>query len=244
MKKFLTLAMILMLAVCANAKELNISAAANLQFALQEVGKAYQNETGTEVKAVYGSSGKLTSQILNGAKFDIFLAADMSFAQKVYDAGLASTEPVMYAKGLLVLWSVKYDVKSLADLKDAKYVKVAIANPNTAPYGRAAVEAMKAAGVYDAVAPKIVQGDSISSMDTFIHTGAADAAFAAKSHLASGKVKDPGSWFEVDSKLYSPILQGGVILKTTTDQAESAKFMTFITKGKGAEIMKKYGYEK
>ncbi|MCD8553967.1 molybdate ABC transporter substrate-binding protein [Seleniivibrio sp.] len=243
MKKLLILALALALSTTAFAKELNISAAANLQFALEEVGKAYKAETGTEVKAVYGASGKLVAQILNGAKFDIFLAADMGFAQKAYEAGLTTDKPVMYAQGLLVLWSKKYDIKTIADLKDAKYQKIAIANPNTAPYGRAAVEAMKNSGVYDAVSGKIVQGESISTMDTYIQTGAAEAAFAAKSHLASGKVKDAGAWFDVDRKLYSPIEQGGVILKAG-DVAESQKFMEFLTKGKGADIMKKYGYAK
>ena len=243
MKKLLILVLALALSATAFAKELNISAAANLQFALEEVGKAYTAETGTQVKAVYGASGKLVAQILNGAKFDIFLAADMGFAQKAYEAGLTTDKPVMYAEGLLVLWSKKYDIKTIADLKDAKYQKIAIANPNTAPYGRAAVEAMKKSGVYDAVTGKIVQGESISTMDTYIQTGAAEAAFAAKSHLASGKVKDAGAWFDVDRKLYSPIEQGGVILKAG-DVAESQKFMNFLIKGKGADIMKKYGYAK
>ncbi|WP_303851698.1 molybdate ABC transporter substrate-binding protein [Seleniivibrio woodruffii] len=243
MKKLLIIALALALSTTAFAKELNISAAANLQFALEEVGKAYKAETGTEVKAVYGASGKLVAQIINGAKFDIFLAADMSFAQKAYEAGLTTDKPVMYAEGLLVLWSKKYDIKKLSDLKDPKYAKIAIANPATAPYGRAAVEAMKKAGVYDTVADRIVQGESISTMDTYIQTGAADAAFAAKSHLASGKVKDAGAWFDVDRKLYAPIEQGGVILKTG-DVAESQKFMEYLMKGKGAEIMKKYGYAK
>lgn len=243
MKKLLIIALALALSTTAFAKELNISAAANLQFALEEVGKAYKAETGTEVKAVYGASGKLVAQIINGAKFDIFLAADMSFAQKAYEAGLTTDKPVMYAEGLLVLWSKKYDIKKLSDLKDPKYAKIAIANPATAPYGRAAVEAMKKAGVYDTVADRIVQGESISTMDTYIQTGAADAAFAAKSHLASGKVKDAGAWFDVDRKLYAPIEQGGVILKAG-DVAESQKFMEYLMKGKGAEIMKKYGYAK
>lgn len=243
MKKLLIIALALALSTTAFAKELNISAAANLQFALEEVGKAYKAETGTEVKAVYGASGKLVAQIINGAKFDIFLAADMSFAQKAYEAGLTTDKPFMYAEGLLVLWSKKYDIKKLSDLKDPKYAKIAIANPATAPYGRAAVEAMKKAGVYDTVADRIVQGESISTMDTYIQTGAADAAFAAKSHLASGKVKDAGAWFDVDRKLYAPIEQGGVILKAG-DVAESQKFMEYLMKGKGAEIMKKYGYAK
>ncbi|TCK62179.1 molybdate ABC transporter substrate-binding protein [Seleniivibrio woodruffii] len=243
MKKLLILALALAISTTAFAKELTISAAANLQFALEEVAKAYKADTGTDVKATYGASGKLVAQIINGAKFDIFLAADMSFAQKAYEAGLTTDKPVMYAEGLLVLWSKKYNIKSIADLKDPKYVKIAIANPATAPYGRAAVEAMKASGVYDAVAPRIVQGESISTMDTYIQTGVAEAAFAAKSHLASGKVQDAGSWFDVDKKLYAPIEQGGVILKAG-DVAEAQKFMNYLTKSKGAAIMKKYGYEK
>lgn len=231
------------LAVSASAKELGIAAAANLQFALEEVAKAYKADTGTDVKAVYGASGKLVAQIVNGAKFDIFLAADMSFAQKAYEAGLTTDKPVMYAEGILVLWSKKYDIKKLEDLKDPKYQKIAVANPATAPYGRAAIEAMKKTGVYDVIADRIVQGESISTMDTYIQTGAADAAFAAKSHLASGKVKDAGSWFDVDRKSYAPIEQGGVILKSG-DVEESKKFMDYLMKGKGASIMKKYGYEK
>lgn len=244
MKKLFIFVLMLAMAVSASAKELNIAAAANLQFALDEVAKAYKADTGTDVKAVYGPSGKLTAQILNGATFDIFLAADMDFAQKVADAGYATTKPAMYAKGLLVMWSKKFNIKSLNDLKNPEITKIAIANPQTAPYGRASVEAMKASKVYDAVSSKIVQGDSISTMDTFITTGAADVAFAAKSHLVSGKLQDPGHWFEVSKKLYSPIEQGGVVLKTTTDQKEAENFMKYLMKGKGSKIMKKYGYEK
>lgn len=243
MKKLILTLILAVFAVTTSAKELSISAAANLQFALEEVGKAYKAETGTDVKAVYGASGKLVAQILNGAKFDIFLAADMSFAQKAYEAGLATDKPVMYAEGLLIIWSKKYDIKKLEDLNDPKYSKIAIANPQTAPYGRAALEAMKKIGIYDAVADRIVQGETISTIDTYIQSGAADAVFAAKSHLTSGKVKKTGSWFDVDRKLYAPIEQGGVILKAG-DVAESQKFMTFLMKGKGAAIMKKYGYEK
>lgn len=162
-----------------------------MQFALDEVAKAYKADTGTDVKAVYGPSGKLTAQILNGANFDIFLAADMSFAQKVYDAGNATTKPAMYAKGLLVMWSKKFDVKNLNDLKNPQILKIAIANPQTAPYGRASVEAMKASKVYDAVASKIVQGDSISTMDTFI-TQAQQMLLSQQNHtLSAESLKTP-----------------------------------------------------
>ena len=187
-------------AVSAAAAELNVAAAANLQYALAGVNKAFEAENpDVKVKAVFGSSGNFTSQILNKAPFDVFIAADTSYPQKLVDAGAASKESfAIYAVGTLVLWvpsSSKLDLEKdgLKTLCDSSVAKIAIANPKLAPYGRAAEAALKAAGLYDQVKGKLVLGENITQTAQYVQSGAADIGFIAGSLTYGPSMKGPGT---------------------------------------------------
>lgn len=183
----------------------------------------------------------------NGAPFDLFFSADMKFPEALYAEKLAVTKPVVYASGALAMMSVKgLDLsKGLSILTDAKVGKVAIANPKTAPYGTATVEAFKNAKVYDAIESKLVFGESISQTVQFATT-AADVGFVNKSAFYSDKMKaykEGKEWVSVDPKLYTPIAQGVVVLKQAQNNAEAKAFYDFVlTNAKAKAILKDFGY--
>jgi molybdate transport system substrate-binding protein len=231
----------------AGADEITIAAAADLTFAFKNVGEKFQEQTGTQVKLSFGSSGNFYSQIQNGAPFDLFFSADMSYAKKLEDTGL--TEPgslTEYAIGKIVLWAPsnsKVDVSAgLSALKDPAINKIAIANPEHAPYGRAAVAAMKHEGVYDTVKAKIVLGENISQTAQFVQSGNADIGIIALSLAMAPAMKDTGKYFEIPTDEYSPIEQAAVILKSSHHKGVALKFLAFIKTPEIAALMQRYGF--
>jgi molybdate transport system substrate-binding protein len=183
----------------AGAREIKVAAASDLTFAFKYVVARFEKQNGNSVLLTYGSSGNFFSQIQNGAPFDLFFSADVSFPQKLEAAGL--TEPgsiYKYAKGEIVIWvsnASKLDLrKGLAVLLDPGIQKIAIANPLHAPYGAAAVAAMKHAGVYDQVKSKFVQGENISQAAQFVHSGNADVGIVALSLALSPAMKNDGRY--------------------------------------------------
>jgi molybdate transport system substrate-binding protein len=236
----------MLIAVFGVAGEVKIAVAANVQSAFSDLEKAFNEENpNTKLLATFGPSGAFTTQIKNGAPFDVFLSADMKFPNELFDLGLAAERPVVYAQGALALFNVKgLDLsKGLEILKSDKVVKISIANPNTAPYGRASVEAMKNAKVYDDVEKKLIQAENIGQVVAQAAT-AADIGFAAKSTFFGGKTdyKKEFNWVDVDPKLYTPIEQGVIIVKTSEKNAEAKKFYDFILGEKGRKIFTDYGY--
>ena len=229
------------------AGTLNIAVAANVSYAIDEL-KAEFNKTNpdTQVQVTLGSSGKLTAQIKNGAPYQLFMAANMKYPKALYSDGIAITKPIVYAQGSLAyLSSKKQDFsKGIHLVESTDIAKIAVANPKTAPYGKAAVEAMKNANVYDKVEGKFVYAESISQTVSYAVT-AADIGFIAKSSLYSPKMaqyKEGINWSDVDPKLYTPINQGIVILKNAQDNSEAKAFYDFILGDKAKAIFKKYGY--
>jgi len=227
--------------------QITVATASNMQFAMEELRAEFTKETKTGVKAVYGASGKLVAQIKNGAPFDIFLSADVGYADSAAQWGYAATKPKIYAYGLLALWTMKpIDLKNgMNVLTDSAVKKIAIADPKVTAYGPAAIDAMKKAGVYDAVAPKLVFGDNISQAAQYIVTGAADIGFAALSIAMSQPMQGKGTWILVDKTTYPPIGQAAIILKYGDDNNRemALAFYTFIYSIKAREILKRYGYE-
>ena len=230
-----------------NAGEINIAVAANVSYAMDDLKKAFnQLYPGTKVNVTLGSSGKLTAQIKNGAPYQLFLAANMKYPKALYEEGIATTRPLVYAQGSLAyLSSKKQDFsKGIALVQDSSINKIAVANPKTAPYGKAAIEAMKMGGVYESVKDKYVFAESISQTVSYAVT-AADIGFIAKSSLYSPKMaqyKEGVNWAEVDPKLYTPINQGIVILKNGEANSEVAAFYAFMLSAKAKEIFQNYGY--
>ena len=229
------------------AGEISVAVAANLSDVI-EVFKTEFAKTNPNVKVnmILGASGKFTTQIKSGAPFDIFLSADMGFPENLYAEKIAVTKPIVYASGALAMVSVKgLDLsKGIAVLDDPKVEKVAIANPKTAPYGTASIEAFKNAKLLEKVEPKLVQGDSIGQALQFALT-AADVGFVNSSAFYSDKMKEYKKgvqWVEVDPKLYTPIAQGIVLLKQAENNAEAKAFYDFVLSAKAKAIFKSYGY--
>jgi molybdate transport system substrate-binding protein len=225
--------------------QITIACASNMQGAMEEIKTAYE-KTGGQIKPVYGSSGKFTSQIKNGAPFDVFVSADMMYPESLFIWKYADANPRVYVYGKLVLWSLKPGLaeKGIAGLADAGIKAIAVADPRVAPYGRESVRAMKNAGVYDAVSSRLVYGDNISQAAQYIVTGAADIGFTAKSIVLSPQMKGKGAWTDVDSTLYTTIAQGVVVCRYGLDNnpESSQKFVSFLFGAEARDIMKQFGY--
>ncbi len=226
------------------AKSITIAVAANVGYAIKDLKKEFNNKyPDIKIKTVLGSSGKLTAQISHGASFDLFMSADMHYPNTLYKNSFALTPPRIYAKGLLSIFSTKkLDFsKGITLLKDSNIKKIAIANPKTAPYGKATIEAFKSANIYDHVKDKLIYAESISQAIAYASL-ASDVGIVATSALYSKnmkKYKKGINWIEVDPKLYTPIKQGVVILKNSD---EANKFYNFIFTKNAKDIFKKYGY--
>jgi molybdate transport system substrate-binding protein len=226
-------------------EKINIAVAANVSYAIDDLIKEF-NKTNpdTEVQVTLGSSGKLTAQIKNGAPYDLFMAANMKYPEALAKDEIAITKPIVYAQGSLAILSAKkIDFsKGLDLLKEDKIKKIAIANPKTAPYGKATVEALKNANID--VSKKFVYGESISQTVSYAIT-AADLGFIAKSSLYSSKMKKfekNSNWVDVDPKLYTPINQGIVILSKAKSSKDTKAFYDFILGEKAKKIFKEFGY--
>ncbi len=229
-------------------RTLTVAAAANLKGAAEAIGQAFQAEhPEVEVKLSIGASGNFFAQIQNGAPFDLFLSADTEYPDKLVAAGLAKAEDErVYAFGKLVAWlppgsTLDLEKRGLGALGESGVKRIAIANPAVAPFGRATVEALKAAGVHDSVKDKLVLGMSVAQAAQFATTGAADVAFLPYS-LTFGKELAAGKVFFVPEKLYTRIEQSGVVLAGSKQPALARQLLAFITGEKGRAILTKFGY--
>jgi molybdate transport system substrate-binding protein len=229
------------------AKTVTIALAANVSYAMDELKSSfYKNNPDTKLRIIIGGSGKLTAQIKNGAPYDIFMSANMLYPEALYKEKIAITKPKIYAKGALAILSQKrVDFsKGIEIVNDPNIRRIAIANPKTAPYGKATVEALKNAKLYKKIKSKLIYGESIAQTVTYTMR-AADLGFIAKSALFSPKMarfKAGKNYIEVDAKLYTPISQGIVILKQARKNKEAEKFYNFILSPQAKQIFKKYGY--
>jgi molybdate transport system substrate-binding protein len=225
-----------------DSEKLFIATAANMQYPMNDLVKAFSLQTGMDCETVISSSGILTAQIREGAPFDVFVSADMKYPAELYKDGYTIAAPEIYAYGVLILWTIVQELDPSIDLLTSDRIRhIALANPRTAPYGMAAVEVLERAGIYDMVQKKLVYGESISQTSQFIVSGAAEIGFTAKSVALSPDMEDRGNWIVVDENHYTPIAQGMVILKNKKiKQAE--KFRDFLFSEKGRKILNKFGY--
>lgn len=231
-------------------KELLIAAASDLKFALDDLLTGFRAEHPQyNVKPTYGSSGKFFSQIDNGAPFDIFLSADVKFATQLVDKGRAEKDSVFpYAVGHIVVWvpkDSKIDVERLGirALLDPGIHKIAVANPEVAPYGRAAVAALKSLGVYDAVSSKLVLGENISQTAQFVQSGAADIGIIALSLALSPSMKDAGRYWSVPFDAFPRMEQAGVILSKAKNPEGAAALKQYLSTAKAHAVLKAYGFD-
>lgn len=247
-KQILAIAFGLLIASNSFAQDIKIAAAANVGAVMDDIkaafAKKYPND---KLDVTLGASGNFAAQIQNGAPYQVFVSADVGFPQKLQAAGFTASEPKIYASGVLAMLTTKpLDLnKKLSVLTEANVQKIAIANPKTAPYGKAAVEAMTATGIYDKVATKIVQADSITQAYQYTVT-AADVGFVALSSLTAGdglKYKENVNWIIVDEKLYKPLEQAVVLLKNGEKSSASKAFVEFLLSADAKAIFKKHGYK-
>lgn len=229
------------------ASDINIAAAADLKFALAEIAKAYEaTAKDDKVKVTFGASGKLTTQITEGAPFDLFFAANIEYPEKLKSAGMTSGEIKPYAIGRLVLLTKKggqIDLKNgLQVLTSDKVRKIAIANPDVAPYGKAAVEALKSAGIYEKIESKIVKGENVQQAATFGITGAADVAVVAHSLALQPTIANEVNTYLIDGKLHKQMIQAYVATKRGGANPSAKKFLEFFESKNGDAILKKYGF--
>jgi len=243
-KALALMAAFLFLTDTAFSQNIKVAVAANLQAVIKALAQDFKQKTGITVEPIVGASGNLTAQVRNGAPFDVFLSADMEFPETLFKEGFSEKKPVVYAQGNLVICSVQ-DIgfeNWERVLLTGRIKKIAIANPAIAPYGRAANEVLKKKGVWDNVQTKIVTGESISQVNTYITTGVADVGFTTQALVKDPNNKTKLYWEVIDPKLYSPIEQGMVLLKHGESSADAEKFYQYVLSAAAKAIFKEYGY--
>jgi molybdate transport system substrate-binding protein len=226
---------------------LTVSAASSLTAALTEIGKLFEAQTGDTVLFNFGASGSLAQQIEQGAPVDLFASANVGFVDELEQKGLVLPDTVRnYARGQIVLWTRSdspVKLERIEDLAQPEIGKVAIANPDRAPYGLAAREALKAAAVWEVVQPKLVIAETIQQTHQYAETGNVDAAIGALSlsvpAAAGGK---PGRYVVVPQELYTPLDQALAVIKGTKNEAAARALAAFITGPQGREVLQKYGF--
>ena len=231
-----------------SAPELTVAAAADLNPALKDIGDSFEKMTGVKMRLSFGASGALTQQIQNGAPFDIFFSADMDYPRQLVSSGNADGASLYeYAVGKLVLWvptdsPLDVEHKGMDILLDPAVKKIAIANPQHAPYGRAAVAALKHVGLYDRVADRLVMGENISQAAQFVESGNAQAGFVALAHAAAPAMRGKGRYWEVPAEDYPALAQGVVVISNSRQKNEAAKFLEYVRTKDAGDVLRKYGF--
>jgi molybdate transport system substrate-binding protein len=224
-----------------------VAAASDLTYAMNEIAANFEKATGCTVRLSMGSSGNFLTQIENGAPFDAFFSADIAYPKKLEAEDLAAPGTTyLYAVGKIVLWTQKdsrLDVsKGFDALRNPAVQKIAIANPEHAPYGRAAEEALRQSGVYDAVKDRLVLGENISQAAEFVESGNADAGIVALSLVLSPEMKDKGRAWNIPENLYKPIQQGAVIVRAAANPQGALQFLNYIKMPATAALLERYGF--
>jgi len=229
-----------------HAEPLTVAVAANVKFVFDELKAEFKKSSGLDVNGVFASSGKINAQIKSGAPYDIFMSADMEFPAALHKEGYAVAAPRVYARGVLVLWTLQpLDLKQgLAVLTNPAVKKVAMANPRLAPYGLEAMHALEYFKLRASVEPKLIYGESISQVNQYIDTQAVEIGFTAKSVVLAPQMQGRGKWMEVPGYSYQPIEQGIVMLKYGNEYNPVAakQFMEFMASAKARAILEKFGY--
>jgi molybdate transport system substrate-binding protein len=239
--------MALPMASAMRAQEIRVAAAADLKFAMQDAAAQYEKRSGTKVDVTYGSSGNFFSQLQNGAPFDLFFSADIDYPRKLEAAGLAEPGTLYeYAVGRIAIWTpadAKVDVTRLGwkTLLDPSVQKISIANPEHAPYGRAAVAALEKAGIYEQVKAKLVYGENISQAAQFVQSGNAQAGIVAMSLAVSPGMKDGKRW-EIPADMHPAIEQAAILLKSAQNKDAARAFLEFVKSDTGRATLATYGF--
>lgn len=245
---FRKLAVFAVLCASVFGQEITVAAAADLSAALPEIVAKYKNQTGHDVALTFGSSGNLTTQIRNGAPFDVFFSADEEYPKQLIAEGLADPNDLYrYAVGRLVLWvpnDSPLDLEKLGmrALLDTTIKKIAIANPQHAPYGRAAEAALRHDGIYDQIAAELVLGENVSQAAQFVESGNAQAGLIALSHALAPAMKSKGRYWLVPLGSYPTLNQAAVVLSHSKRQEAARKFLEFVHSPEATSLLASYGF--
>lgn len=243
---FVCIAALMTLASVAKAEEVQVAVAANFAAPMAKIAASFTKETGDKVQIIVGSTGKLYAQISNGAPFEILLSADSATPKRLEDEGMSVPgQRFTYATGRLVLYSTRPGLvdDQGAVLKTGKFQYLALANPQTAPYGAAAVEVLQALGIWESVQNKVVQGDSITQAYGFVATGNAELGFVALSQLQTPEGVKAGSSWLVPQDLYHPIRQDALLLKAGANHPVARALFAYLHSESVKAVIRSYGYE-
>jgi molybdate transport system substrate-binding protein len=246
-KQLIVLLAVLLTCSCARAQAVKVAAAADLKFAMAELAAQFETQSGAKLDVTYGSSGNFLTQLQNGAPFDLFFSADSGYPKKLEEAGLAEPGTLReYAVGHIVIWTPSDSQINVAkdgwkSLLDPRVKKIAIANPEHAPYGRAALAALKQAGMYEQVKDKLVYGENISQTAEFVQSGNAQVGIVALSLATSPAMKNGNRW-EIPADSYPPIKQEVVLLKASKNKEAARRFLEFVNGSQGREILQRFGF--
>lgn len=227
------------------AERVLVAAAADLKYAMDEMIALYgEIDPDAELMPTYGSSGKLQTQIRNGAPFDLFFSADMSYARELVELDLTVGDARPYAIGFLVLWSMGADAGELqlTDLAEARFRRIAIANPRHAPYGQRAEEALRRVGVWDRIEPRLVYGENIAHTAQFVSSGNAQAGIIALSLALNPELSRIGGYTAIDPALHTPLEQAFVVLRRAADKPAALRFADWVGSEPAREILARYGF--
>ena len=229
----------------AKAEKITIAAAADLKFALDEIVTAFERSSPTEqVDVVYGSSGKFYAQLRQGAPFDVYFSADIAFPRALAEDGLAASTVKLYAIGRIVLWSAQLDAThmTLQSLADARIKRIAIANPQHAPYGQRAVEALRAAGLWKQIEPKLVYGENVAQAAHFVQTGNAQVAILALSLARSPTLARKGGYWLIPEELHAPLEQGFIVMRRAAGSTLAQRFADYVDGAFARAVLRRYGF--
>ena len=243
--RYLLAAGALLLSLSTHADSITLVAAADLKFAMNEIVEIFKRTNpADDVQVIYGSSGTFHTQIQQGAPFDVFFSADIGFPREIQKAGLAASDVKSYAFGRIVLWSNSVDASklTLASLTDSAITRIAIANPKHAPYGKRAEEALRAAGVWDAVKSKLVIGENIAQTAQFVQTGNAQIGIVALSLAVNPTLAREGGYWLIPDTLHEPLEQGFVILKRAEGKPLARRFADYMSSEPARAVMRRYGF--
>lgn len=240
------LCLLLFQACFSNSKEekgLLIATAANMQFAMADIAKAFEEDTHINCNIISSSSGKLTAQIIAGAPYDVFVSADAKYPAQVFQKGLAIAPARKYAQGKLILWSNTLDsIPSLASLQHSSIEKIALANPKTAPYGKAAQSVLQILGLEESLKGKLVFGESIAQVNRFIERKNATIGFTTIATIHTDLLKGQGVYYLIPDSLYQPIEQSAIVIKGK-QEAKAKSFYEYLFSERSKAILAGYGYK-
>jgi len=235
----------ILLSLSVHAEKITVAAASDLKFAMDEIVAIFKKTNSSdEIDVIYGSSGKFSTQIQQGAPYDLYFSADIGFPRELAKNGFAASEVKPYAFGRIVLWSANLDASkmTLASLADPKITRIAIANPKHAPYGKRAVEALHAAGQWDKMEPKLVYGENIAHTAQYVQSGNAQVGIIALALAVNPELAKKGGYWLIPNNLHAPLEQGFIITKQGANNALAKRFADYIGSKPARAVMTQYGF--